>query len=945
MESTTTVLTPQQDDVLPILRALPLDEAALKAQSIDPSEILWALTSVTGFLSNKASRTLLLTPQHNLVSRVLLQLKSENPVQLRNAASGCLRNLCIEAGGKIRKVLESNGCAELCIKEIKALARELGLLAGLASDQVPYKASSKQKAAPALNKSKDEMNRKERRLAAKAEAAAAKRGDKTMDDASDIKLDADANGAVALADSHDGDDDDEQALLCCSHLTNLLSILWCLAEVSPQTVDLCHQSAAVLSHIFSAAVGSALDAIQSLWQTGRANGHTEGEDAKKGTRVDIGKRDKMEKDRAMVQVALTALNALVTLTDADQEFSAAFVGVSKQELRSSLKGKKKGVVIEHDDSVSDSREAGMENLGALSLALARLNSLPEDEEEAGLRRQATSLALLSMAALRNIQSCLPDEIRTSLQVPVQLGEQGNVTMMTIGSLELEVGLASLTAVLTRADNRLVEGIMRDLQSQARADEEQADMSKNEKRAEEEINNLNLALEILAELAGDREGWNVQVGKVRKSEQETIEVDEEGDQDMDEDEEEDDGQSDLSLDPQDEEMFLGDGGKDMEGLDFAAARIVGFFSPSLIDALLLLGVSSQAAFTGEQESHASASLRALSIRALSVLNNQSLVLASFAQQPASQPAKQEDIVRSFHAWLRQSNVALLMARLWRWQFECASRMAALPCVGNPEDSSSQAQDGRKVVEIALCIMWSLSRCYEGLGEQSSKVIVVDAASFAGDDFCRAAQVSHGVVDSLMAAYRSSKRGPNAMLPPSSEANEANAGVQLAPTPDGIRIHSLGVLSTLVRQPNVSMDGKVEIVGLLADTLEVLPTSAGLESQLTSLQMSDATSMDAMIVAVNGLIDTFADETSEWDAAYTQLRLQSRLKRASVDVKSAVSGRVALGSGRVASSDVLSPRQTRTIDKRRHPTLRGAADEAWSNLVAFVQYRDGLGATKR
>jgi hypothetical protein len=128
----------------------------------------------------------------------------------------------------------------------------------------------------------------------------------------------------------------------------------------------------------------------------------------------------------------------------------------------------------------------------------------------------------------------------------------------------------------------------------------------------------------------------------------------------------------------------------------------------------------------------------------------------------------------------------------------------------------------------------------------------------------------------------------MPPPATDSVTSTTTLQLSPTIDGIRVHSLGILSTIVRHSFVPLASKANITTLLADVLDLLlPKSVEITSRLNTLQISDSTSMDAMIVAINGIIDTFADETSAWDSIYNQLRLQSRLKRASLDVKSAVS----------------------------------------------------------
>lgn len=915
----------QKGDVLPVLKSLPLpDSPDAGGCSASHEDVLWALTSLTGFLSTKALRNELLTPKHEIVARILFQLQGDRPIEIRDAASGCLRNLCIEAAGKARKALEARGCVATCIEEMQLVARTLGLIEG--EGPVEKQSELGKRDMSFLNKPKEEMNRKERRLAAKAEAAAAKRqaqflpNGKPSPNGKALPTEQVTNAGEA-AHATNGSDDEKTAIRC-SHLSNLASVVWCLVEMSPLAVESCERAAPVLGRIFAQATRQGAKALRSL--QAEANNAAAPQSSGK---IDVGRKEQQQIEQAWVDVANACLNALVTLSDTNARICAGIVGISRQELMLVTRGKAKVSVVLDEGTEDDlTRVEGKENVASLCDAVLLLEqAMQEGVPSTPMTRQTSSLGLLALATIRNIQTSLPTQLRES--VKLTRDDAGPVTLTLF---EAGYGLRCLQKTLSRGASTSIETLVSELST---SDSTSSTQSNTNRQAQEEINNLNLALEVLAELVGDREKWS---SDSRSSDQADTGVDVE-DEEMDVE----DGDDTEVAEVDDEAMALEES-EDSDGqlsTEFRQTRIAIALTPSLLEPLMQLAfdlAESSCAFTvGASDASASA-LRGIVIRALSVLSNAVLVLASYAQPPPSQPMEdkaQRQKVASFQDWLIQPQQKDLLARLWRWSFEMASRAAASPIVAQDEqtadaDQRAAATEGKRIVESCLGIMWSLSRCFEGLETEASQILITESSQFANDTKCTLARQGNGVIESMLAAYKGSKRVSSTL--PSNETSINSTLSAADPTTwasaDGIRVHCLGVLSTLARQPHVWQTYLPAIATLLARVLEALPRSshpndpsgAQGDATLAALELRDWTSIDGMVVAVNGMIDTFADETQPWDGQYAALKLQGKLKRASADIRSAA----------------------RSIDKRKQASLRVAADEAWDNLMGFLTYRDSL-----
>lgn len=919
-------------DVLPVLKSLPLDNSA--AAEVPQSDVLWALTSLAGFLSSKAQRTELLHPKHDIVARILVHLHAERPIEVRDAASGCLRNLCIEAGGKARKMLETRECLSACLAEVRVAAEDLDLIERSDRDVASRASAATHAAAQAealLNKPASEMNRKERRHAAKAEAAAAKRRQQHVPRQSvpaEVQ-DVQNNPPPSVAASPQQPQlSDEHLLACCSHLNNLAAVLWCLAEMSSTAMGLCERSAPLLCRVFARTTERAVESTRAL-RSSAAPPTTRDAQAENGTKmIDVGKRDRQQLDRTYIELGVTCLNALVTLSESNARVCAALIGIAPQELHSALKGKKKSLILDAEGAFDAStRATGKQSVQALQAAVAALHGEASISangatfESGALKRQSTTLGLLALACLHNTQTALP----SSLHGAVSLASKGEEPL-TIAQFEMREGLQCLHKLTSDAQEASLGSVIEGLKGPASTVEHTSSAgdppsTSKQRQAEDDINALNLGLEVLAELAGYREGWNA-LEKGSRGTGDELEVDDMSDEEM-MDEGDDDNDDTIPGGGEDDEM-ASTGGDIIDregsavalGSGFEQRRIAAFFAPALFNNISRLAFYSGERIASSQEHADSAdatgasALRGICIRSLSVLSNALLALASFARPPPSQPVAspaQEAQIAAFQAWLTSPTIAAELGQLWRSSFELASRVAALPNVAAGAASTS-AIESRRIVESCLGVMWGTCRCFEGMPESSAaaaaaaSTLVIDSAHFAGDDFCVAARQGGGVVESLVAAYRGSKKsaGEEEGSSTAAGAGAADTGIAVAGDPttwasaDGIRVHCLGVLSTLMRQAHVWPAHLGTITSLLCAAVDATPTSststqqqsAATTTKLATLQLSDTTSIDGMIVAINGLIDTYADETRAWDTVYSQLKVHGKLKRASVDVRSAV-----------------------------------------------------------
>lgn len=922
-----------QEAVIPILNHLPLPSSSKPSASTD-GDIFWALTSLTTLLSHKPSRAKLLAPQHDVVARVLHVLSSptsHEKVEIQMAASGCLRNICVEAGHKARKALEHKGATRVVLEQIDAIAGTLGLVEGAKREEAKGVKPAVESQAP--EKPFEEMNKKEKRHYNKAKARMAEEG---------------GNDGAAAAEAMEHDDDDEAAAIACNHLSNLVTVLWCLVEVSPRSLEACDAAAPSLASIFCGAVAQSVEALQSL-SNASANGATNHNGQ---TSKSVGEKDREKRNEAFVEAGLACLNALLALSDSDANFSAALAGISQQELRAATReqsssakrrARAKGVVIaDGDDGTDATQQAGMKNLGALSSAVILLKvtldstaTLSTAQAES-LKRQAVSLGLVSLATLRNIQSSLPRTLRKRIKFGLPASAGGATIVIKV--FEEQYGLPCLLQVLQSARARGIKALLDGYTFRDTAGEEaEAEQTSKSRRASEELHNIELALEVLAEVVGDLEAWK----KSRSAEQddddddnddgeeESMELDEEM---MFDDETGADSGSATGDDREDGMMATDEGEEEQQQqqqsqTSFAKTPIARFLTLDVVELLLALSSPSNQisdSYPGQESNALASGLRSISTRAISVLHNALLVLATAAPPPPSQPitsasghAKKDN----FLAWLSDASVQTILHEAWIWSFELAARVASTPAVAASEGESEEANQGRATVEACLGILWSLSRCFEDAPLHGALCL----ASSEFPDKTSAARNGMGVVASMVAAYRSTKGATTpARDAVSEQEGDAASMTTSSSSSDGLRVSALGTLSALLRRPTLDAETHRSVTSFLVDVVDAVPvlqgsgSGSGGDAKAISLGFASQTSPDGLVVALNGLIDTFADETKPWDASYKVCKVGPRLKGTTTRVKAVV----------------------KSIDKRKTPRLRAMMEETAENALAFVQYRDGL-----
>lgn len=869
------------------------------------------------------------------------------------AASGCLRNICVEAGHKARKVLDSKGATQIVLEQIVAVAGTLDLIEGASRKQDAGKRVKTASQTQASEKPFEEMNKKEKRHFNKAQARLAQEG------ANGTAGNGAGAGEGMEHDDVDEDDDDETAAMAYIHLSNLVTVLWCLVEVSPRALDACDAAAPSLASIFCGAVRQSVEAIQALSKVS-TNRTTAAANGQQKANKNVGEIDRAKRNEACAETGLACLNALLALSDSDANFAAALAGISQQELRSALRqssnakrgAKARGVVIaDGDDGTDPTRRAGEKNMGAMTSAVLLMKSVLDSSTPteaantasiASLRRQTVTLGLVSLATLRNVQSSLPRSLRESIKVGLPEGA-GEATIV-VGVFEEQYGLPCLLQVLQSANNRGISALLQGytLGEMATGEAEaEAEQTNKSKRASEELHNIELALEVLAELVGDLAAWK----KSRSQEQgdDEDEDDEDGedesmelDEDMLSDEEAD---AEFGSDASDGEKPNGSMALDQEGADhqhmpqtsFASTPIARFLQLKTVRLLLALSSPSDevsAMYSGQPSDASASALRTVSTRAISVLHNALLVLATAAPPPPSQPitnASAQAKKDRFLAWLSDGSVQTTLHEAWVWSFELASRVAATSAVASADAASEEASQGRATVETCLGILWSLSRCFED-------ALSHEALSLAATDFpeqASAATGGMGVVASIVAAYRSTKGATTPVKDAAVGAEDgdaASAAANSSSSSDGLRVSALGTLSALLRRPTLDTETHRSVTSFLVDVVDAVPVlqqgsghgSGHGDAKAISLGFAAQTSPDGLILALNGLIDTFADEAKPWDASYKACKVGPRLKGTMARVKAVVKG----------------------IDKRKTPRLRAMVDETVENTQAFVQYRDGL-----
>ncbi|PKI83223.1 hypothetical protein MVES_002921 [Malassezia vespertilionis] len=217
-----------QEEVVPVLAKLP-DSAQGAAAS--PGETVWALASVSNLLADdtdgKHTRLLL---SKNIIGRVLYALDTCTDLEVRREASGVLRNICLDGHAEMLGEVANKGGLDIALRCLRWAA--LGLQSHERSVE-RARAPQQEERARLLTKPVEEMNRKERRHAAKLRAGVVLDTDVASAafalDTSDV-LDLQGWGADAAASLRAMAPD--AALSLVEMCASLVTLVGCAAEAS-----------------------------------------------------------------------------------------------------------------------------------------------------------------------------------------------------------------------------------------------------------------------------------------------------------------------------------------------------------------------------------------------------------------------------------------------------------------------------------------------------------------------------------------------------------------------------------------------------------------------------------------------------------------------------------------------------------------------------------------
>ncbi|EST05388.1 Armadillo [Kalmanozyma brasiliensis GHG001] len=683
----------------------------------------------------------------------------------------------------------------------------------------------------------------------------------------------------------------------------------------------------------------------------------------------------------LLDLALASGNALCALTDGGEADFVDGLLSRKSAVPPPKSSKKKGGRAEPPSSaqapiptsLDEQPAAATRCLSAIQSALSLLEACVQTDQTGidKLKRyvlsQATMLGVLSAGIFRNIAAAVDSKaaassrsksrkhsgsavtltsrhifIPTSSTASTTNGNGAGAEGVTLKKYEESAILPALTRLLAGVDmTQLAHDLdgrgdvsqAVSLDSSSKDGQDEATLrAKMQGKAEDKAQTLMLALEVLAEMAGSLDSKAEGDAEEEDEDEwlEDLDADEEGhDQDMDMemggDEDDDDGEDDEAKDDDDMGLRQAQNGADtfadavkrsgtlpFEGYAPNLCAVLTASNPSLAGALLTLARPFEASFPSltsakPDDKHASGLLRGLHLRSLSVLNNVFLCLAAFSPPPPSQPATDPKVQRriaAFRTWSQNTPQNGSLNEVWKTLFEIAKGCASVPAVANagaglvtPSDGDAdgvvgsagtsagagagqgEGEDGLVMVETCIGTMWSLARILEGsveLSPTTSPSIPVSVAN----------AVSSEIIMALTTGYTSAST-------------------------DGMRVKCLLLLSTIARSPLIHPTLNAHIGSFLVSILEHIPDHP---SSTTS-----GTTPESMLAAINGIIDTYADETSHYDAAgFRQPNLLARLRATAFKCKALA----------------------KQIDRRKQISLRASAEEALENLQGFVQYRQGL-----
>ncbi|KAK0538165.1 hypothetical protein OC835_001522 [Tilletia horrida] len=632
--------------------------ATAPAALLPLTEAVWTLSALGSHIGSKPIRTALLHPNNHLGQRILHALDpatyahisgeedAEDRLALLTQASGVLRNLCIDAPWGVRDNLGKQGLVSQCVAVLQLVI--YGQEQGGAD---PSGAATSAAPAPVVNKPLDQMNRKEKRHAAKA-AAAASAGGAASASGSTTAMDTATTETASKPAPPSSTTALTPAFLAASPhtlplLDNILTLLWCLAESSSDSLLALIDGVHLNSHILDedrarAQLTSTLlaDTLLGALQVGLEQSESAAGDgaasskppsAKPNTARGLlqflafhgpnAKPNKITPGPGLRQLGITAANALCALTDECPGFVRTLLGVNVDPISSTTTASSSQAQGLARIARSLSARRFGETLSAAVRALEQTLSGPSNPLTAQ-EHTARNLGVLSAAITRNIVQCASrsDDLFSTKRSRGPAAAAGgkrkggsgakNALVKQAGdSVEVDAAKEVLRALLQEEQGRHVDVLLRYVELEAVASAEQgaqgtgwvalahasvsssagagagpsapqttdtnapasaASSALDIRRAQDRIQALQLALEVLAELASASSAVAVAEDAAEHKRSAAAQVDGEGDHSMmGEGGEDDDDEMEMEILDRDEDEE--DDGEEEDGMDTDGAK--------------------------------------------------------------------------------------------------------------------------------------------------------------------------------------------------------------------------------------------------------------------------------------------------------------------------------------------------------------------------------------
>ncbi|WFC98028.1 hypothetical protein MYAM1_000749 [Malassezia yamatoensis] len=838
LRRTTPIVSEVKAEVVPVLGKLP--ESA--GETIPPGEQVWALASISSLLEDEnADRNRRMLLSKNVIKRIIFALESNTDLEIRREASGALRNLCVNGDTDVLGEIANKGGIEAVLNCLRWATMGLqNQQKQLERAQAPLREARER----LLSKPMDQMNRKERRQAAKLQAG-------TIPDTLKAQTDF-APDPASIVEVHEWAADVPQQLLAMEPAAatclvetceNLVVILGCVSETSEKLL---------------------VRVVRWDWHCGNNHGANTSTSPFAGEAlaawlceaIAVGTAPEGPYAGALQHLATSSANTLCALCDdTSYGLAKALVGLPS-DMPSSKKARRADRSLQALPTPSEllaKRTHGSSRLTKLAQAV---QLVPMDGEA----HVNAALGVITSGALCNIlQSIVSDpEIEESIVI------NGYGPLQGFAEREL---LPRLTHILSLVDtSQIIRG-----------------------HSQDALYTCELSLEIITELVS-------MLGVETTAEDHLCisglpikrQSDDEADFEMLEDQSNTSESSDRKNTGSDEVS------EENHGLDhWIFAQLL---QSALLPVLLKLASPTQESELDTSEAY---KRRAVEVRAMAAVNNLLLRLALFAPPPPSQWPSDEstlECITAWRTWVGTSHLEgkqlivtptyRILQETWNRVFAIASHWASVPSVvdadscvsgawttaAKADTGTSLARDGIAMVNTCIGGLWSIARILEG---QLPLISEGQPAPY---------------VTALQAAYQSARIVD-------------------------VRVKCVGTLAVLARSQVECADSNP-----VATAYQAMYLSLGsLLVDVIETSSHDPDQAELLVVAINGVIDTYANELAPWNFVYEDGNFQTRL------------------------SGLITPitRVIKRMDKSNDVSLYTAAKEALDNLKGFLEYRTHIG----